>query len=689
MAETVRDSVLSALKNEIVLAEQIQEDKLVPQMRNAILRYTSRYVPQFSHDWDIILNEVYSIIQYELPSIFYQNPKVFLKPRNKNFTAMKLNPLTGKREEVFLDSTKSARTQEALLNYTLKEIRYKQETRKVLLDALLFKFGVMWHGYKGEFGMTEEQSLYIQQEKLFVKRLSPMQFLFDPSVTLANIDEARWVARVFEVLVDDLLEDSELNVDKKRLKGKPGYGVTLAKDIPDPTPSGGFDTVRLGSHMKTLLEYTDEDYRKSNACRFARVYEIYRRPSKKESKNGSKGQVILYTRDQAEPLRVNPWPYKAEGWPGKLLIFNEVPDNTFPMADIEVWGEIADHKNLIINLQIRNAQENSKVMTGFDKTGMNEETVQKIQNGDQNVIGFEGDPRTKLVVSGSGGGESAQLYQLDGRIQNNLDEKSGVTDIKKGVLRSGEESATSVQIRNAGSSARPAYRQDIMADFLKDSCDYLLQLLKQFLPYKDAVRIIGSLDIEWSDDFTKEDIQAETDIELDIVSMLPESPEKEIQELTTILNLMEQALSNPQVFQKLQMEGKTFNLSPIIENLLLRLRIRDPEVFRNINEKESQGFASVSELKAAQANVEASLMNQPPPSPPAEGQDHATRLEVYTAMKNIFAAEHRVSDMLEQLILVQQALMQNEQEKQQPKEGSKVKGLKKPFMEPIGAFAGK
>ena len=67
-------------------------------------------------------------------------------------------------EEVMLDSMKSAKAQEAILNYILTEIPYKREVRRILLDALLFPYAILWHGYKGNFGMTEEQSLFIKNE---------------------------------------------------------------------------------------------------------------------------------------------------------------------------------------------------------------------------------------------------------------------------------------------------------------------------------------------------------------------------------------------------------------------------------------------------------------------------------------------------------------------------------------------
>jgi len=152
---------LSEIKNQLLMAKKLNEDSLESQMIEAIERYTGVHIPAIGQNWDVILNEIYPIIQYNLPSIFFRNPRVFLKPRNKTYIAKKRNPITGVMEEIEMDSSKSAKTQEAILNYVLSEIKYKKEVRKVLMDALLFKFGVLWHGYKGNFGMTDEMSMTI------------------------------------------------------------------------------------------------------------------------------------------------------------------------------------------------------------------------------------------------------------------------------------------------------------------------------------------------------------------------------------------------------------------------------------------------------------------------------------------------------------------------------------------------
>ena len=206
MTEKISKDRLLTLKNEIKMAETINREELEPIIQESLQRYIGTFVPSFGANWDIILHEVYPIIQNNLPSIFFRNPRAYLKPRNKTFIAKKRDPVSGKMVEVELDSSKSAKTQEDLLNYLITEIGYKKEVRKVLLDALLFPYAVLWHGYKGDFGMTEEQSIYIESERIFVKRISPLRFIKDPSVTMSDIEEARWVGRIIDIPLNDLFD---------------------------------------------------------------------------------------------------------------------------------------------------------------------------------------------------------------------------------------------------------------------------------------------------------------------------------------------------------------------------------------------------------------------------------------------------------------------------------------------------
>lgn len=686
------------LREEIKMSEKLNEQELEPQMVEALRRYTNRFIPRMARKWSIVLNEIYPVIQFNLPAIFFRTPRAFLKPRNKFFIAKRRNVQTGQMEDVQLDATKSARTQEAILNYTLQEIRFKQETRKVLLDGLLFRHAVMWHGYKGEFGMTEEKSLFIKKENVFVLRVSPNEFHKDPQVSIENIEEGRWVARTIDIPIQDLMEDDKLDVDPEQIHGTAGFGEMVgSKDIRgrQALRTGGQDivnTISATPAFKPLISFTDPKFQKSPFSRFVRCYEVFMRPSKKEARDGETGKIILLTMEQKEPLRVNNWTYKAEGFPAKILQFNPVPNQQFGLADIEVYQSIADHKNLVINQQIRNAEQLNRQIIAMSKEGIaNEADIEKTRQGINSLILYDGDDdiRKKIFVASPGGGHSQELYLLDQRIDKNLQDKSGVSDLKKGFLQSGEESATSVKLRSAGSSARPAYRQDLMADFLKDSVMFTNQLLKQFYPVKKAVRIVGSTDLEWSDEFTKEEIQAEVDVELDVVSMLPENPEKELKELGEVLRLMVEGISDPAVSQKLKEENKTFNLAPIIDQILKRLKVYDPEVFRTIRPEESAGFVSRAELGAARDNIIAAVTGQELPSPPdAQGnQDHVGRLEMYISIKALLEAMGQQSEDLEKLIQAQMLILQELEQKENPKTGQPVPKAKGAGVQPFQNLA--
>lgn len=671
---TIDKDCLFDLRNQIIMAETINREEIEPIMVEAVERYMGKFIPKYGYNWDVILNEIYPIIQTNLPAIFFRNPRVFLKPRQKTFIAKVLDPATGKKVDTQLDSQKSANTQEAILNYTLERIKYKRETRKVLLDALLFPYGIMWHGYKGNFGMTEEQSLWIKDDMAFVKRICPTRFIKDPNVNMANIDEAKWVGRIIDMPLQDLLDDDKLDVDRKLIKGFKGYGdkvgtASINFNIANGSYQvGGGDTRPLNNLKKNLLDFTEDGYKNSHHANFVRVYEIYLRPTKKEARNGEKGKIVLLTFEQPKPLRVNDWVIKAEGFPAKILEFNQLPDNQFGMADLDTYKSIADQKNIITNIQIRNAQQNSKLYVAIAKDENDEESIQKIQRGDQTILMFNGDNvNGKMSVQSGSGAASNELYMFTNYIQKNLDDKSGVNDIRRGVLQSGEESAASVKMRASAASARPAYRQDIMADFLKESCEYLNQINKQFLPFEDAVRIIGSLDLQWSDKPTLEEIQADVDVEIDPISMLPESPEDEAAALNNILMMFIQGLNNPATSQKLAQEGYTVNLAPLIQQLLLRMKIKNPDIFRTIKPEESMGFASIQQLKIAQANVEA-IMHGQPPQPPQPNDDHAAQIGVYAPILKLLqeaGQEQTVAfQMLNQLIQVQSAMLQQQQENQ-------------------------
>jgi len=665
VSKKLSNNRLDKLFNEIKMAEAFNTEELMPCIDESIRRYTNKYIPNIGRNWSVIINEFYPIVQFNLPNTFLNTPRAFLKPKHKYFVAKKRDPITGRKVETQLDSSKSASTQEAIINYRLSEMQYKKEVQKCVLDALLFPHAVLWHGYKGNFGMTNENEMFIRDEHTFAKHLFPLDFIKDPTVSFEEIETGMWVGRIIDIPFDDFFEMTDvLDIDKNSIKTFKGYGTEIGTNS---YINRGKDSEPLSKYTKPMLNYADKDFANSKSCEYVRCYEVFLRPTRKERRDGVPGKILLLTESQKKPLRESDWTIKAEGFPSQILEFNPVPGTHVAMTDIDTYKGAVDQKNAIFNLQLRNATENSKVWVaiatgeGFD----GEEDIEKIKVGDQTILCFKSDTvNGKLSLASPSGMASSELYLIDTRVQRNIENLSGVSDLKKGFLQSGEESATSVQIRNAGSSARPAYRQDIMADFLRASIKYLLQLEKQYTTVKEAVRIVGTLDIQWSEKPDKEEIQADVDVDIDVVSMLPEDPERELRNLRETLILFSQALQSPAIMSKIQQEGKTINISPLIEQILMRMKIKNPEIFRQIEPQESMGYASIQQLREAEQNIISTISQGQIAIPPQEGDDHRVKLEIYTVFNQLLQALNQKADVLEQLIVLQQSLLEQEMAKE-------------------------
>jgi len=125
-----------------------------------------------------------------------------------------------------------------------------------------------------------------------------------------------------------------------------------------------------------------------------------------------------------------------------------------------------------------------------------------------------------------------------------------------------------------------------------------------------------------------------------------------------ILQMMIGAINDPGMAQKIATEGNTFNISPIVEQILMRLKLKDPEIFRKIRPEESMGFSSNQQLLQAKDNVQAALHGQQVPNPPQPTDDHRAKLMMYTEIADLLKEAGQVSDSLNQLIMIHQQLMQ-------------------------------
>jgi hypothetical protein len=134
--------------------------------------------------------------------------------------------------------------------------------------------------------------------------------------------------------------------------------------------------------------------------------------------------------------------------------------------------------------------------------------------------------------------------------------------------------------------------------------------------------------------------------------------------LRETLILFSQALQSPAIMAKIQQEGKTINLSPLIEQILMRMKIKNPDIYRNIEPQESEGYASIQQMREAQQNVLSTVSQGQIAIPPKEGDDHRVKIEIYAMFAQLIQAMGQKAEVLEQLIVLQQSMLEQEMAKE-------------------------
>ena len=115
-----------------------------------------------------------------------------------------------------------------------------------------------------------------------------------------------------------------------------------------------------------------------------------------------------------------------------------------------------------------------------------------------------------------------------------------------------------------------------------------------------------------------------------------------------------------------------FNISSFIEQLLLRLNLRDENMFRPIRPEEGEGYTANAILFEAQRRAAAAVL-QGQITPPSAGEQHNVFIAIYESVLALLQALGINSEGLTQLIvLTQQAQLQEEENTGTNKLGTKL-----------------
>lgn len=614
---------LRALWNEITVCEKKIENEVVPVMTDTLMAYTGQRINPLEADLEVVLNDAFPIVQQKLPFLFFRKPKAFIKPRRRHVFVTKRNEQTGIKEPTRVDGVKLARTTEAALNWDLHESGFEEEMDKISLDLALFPHTFLWQTYNADWGIRQDESMFVKNDRIFQKRIRPDLFLWDTSGTCE--EDWQWIGRKVLVRLEDVLDDPRYRKQAKdKITGVPGFGEKV------PTNSlQGHDTVFTHRHQ-SYADFLDPDFKESIQGRRVWLYEVWKKASLKDRLAGKRGKVFVLAREaKEEPLfESDDWPVKQEGFPGELFKINPLNDSVPGLADPMTYMSLIDEKQIETNIILELLKKSSNFSLVLSSSKFTDpEAVQKFEQGETKILMSDGALQPGDVTSVTPGSVPSAAFEVLDRTELQLQKQSAITASRQGLKQPGEMTATQAEILEKGFQARPTVQQKLIGRSLSKLARKRIQLMKQFKKKKDMVPILGTFDIEWSDEFSNSDIIDEVDVEVDIQSMLPENPAVEQANLLKMLELSIRALESPQVVAKLESEQRIFELTPFIEQLLLRMNLRDERMFRPIRPEEGEGSTPNAVLMDAQRlAIQAIVTGQI--RPPQEGEMH----DVYIAV---------------------------------------------------------
>lgn len=643
---------ITSLWNQINLTEQVIKNQVVPSYIESLSHYIGETSFKLHNmdEVDVALNDTFPIVQQKLPFLFFRRPRAFVKPRRKFVLVTKTNPITGQREKIRVDGSKLARTTEHALNWNLHESGFEEEMDRVSLDLALSPYAVLWQSYAGKFGLRQDETMYVKEDSIFQKRIRPDLFLWDTEGT--HEEEWSWVGRKTLVKLEDVLDDPRYSSEKRRLEGSVGFGDPLRK-------SQGSDAINIGPRV--MSDLLDSSFKESIQSRRVWLYEIWQKPRLRDRLKGRRGKVFVLARDLPKPLFEDSWPLKQEGFPCELFRINPLNDSTLGIPDPKTYLEVVKEKQIETNLILRNLKQNSNLKVILNGSKFDESDVRKFVEGESAVLLSRDPLQQGDVTSLQAGSVPSAAFQVAQNTDMQLQKQSAITQTRQGIKPPGEITATQAEILERGLESRPTLHQKLISRTLKKLMRKRVQLMKQFFKRQDIVPVMGTLDFEWSDEFSNDDITDEVDIEVDLVSMLPENPAVEIRNLLDMLRIMSDAMANPAIITKIQQEGHMFNFTPFIEQLLLRMNLRNEEMFRPVRPEEGEGFSPNSSLLLArQRAIRAIITGEF--DPPQPGENHDVMLSVYQSLLQLLQAIQAPVGALPQLIQATELARQQEEE---------------------------
>jgi hypothetical protein len=512
------------------------------------------------------VNLAYLHARTQLPSIFAQDPYVDAVPPRES-------------------DAPNAPVWEALLNQALPSLKFKEECKRVVLDALVFGEGWLKWGWAGRAKFSDQgeeapqepsavdqggfiqQALSMQGYQLGAplsgakrtprsrgrRRSNTGEVGADPVSYLLR--DGPFCARMApqNVVVDPLSPDRDplrsrfvaLRFLKpyEEIKHTPGY--TLPGNFEDLKASGahGFSTLHTPFNLSSFTmpgERSGSDESRKQASPTSGgigvVWEVW---VCQLDDLGLRRRTITLLEGADRPLRDVDWDSMLgddwAGYPIHRLAFNDVPDEP-PMSDFEAWAPLQQMLDLLVRRTLANIARYPKI-TAIDLKACvdGKQARAVIENGeDGGLIETKGPPRDVVMPL-----EFPQVTAEAVQMLNYMDEMtryiSGTSENRRGEAAA--RTATEAKIIEGSASVREREKVVTVQDFCEDGLNTLVLLFQSFVDRPYVVRRIGTGGtVQWLEFGPDQRDGSVPVIKVRFESTRFANEQKELQKWTAILN---------------------------------------------------------------------------------------------------------------------------------------------------------
>lgn len=537
---------------------EIQE--ILKVFRNEIAGILPARVQSFDN---VDVNVVYPVIKTIIPSLYFQDPQVYVKAEQEKIVIETTDPTTGQPvpggvEE--LSAIDAAVKFQAKLNDNIKKAKLKREMKSALTDAELTFYGAVKCGWGNEQGVESmgqgappSHRDDTDMDMAYGIRLKPWKVYVD----MNDFYHPQWIAVEYEDHPDRLKKDERLqNTDE--LEGNCEIKDDYKKDL-----------------------WKDLDAKDLKRTQYV---EFYHKPCAQYPE----GIFAIFTDEVADDfLYYGPWPYSRDdtkkSFPIKIIYFNEDPEGGLPIPPVRYYLPQQKAKSVLRRTAYEYIQRTLPLLL-IDGTKAGDKLKTAIASGQLPRIGdVKGNPNT-IAAALSFANLNADFGNFDLTLDDDIDRMVGVAD--SGGRGANVKFAEVAKQSQANQQVRNSEKADIVRDFMIDIVRFWAALYQEFSPEKMSTTVQGS---QFPVDMSSDELQANFSYDIKPFSMNYEDPTILRRQWVDLLNLM----ISPAMAQALGSQGAQADIVKVLKRVLLTYD--DPETHSYVIDAASKPEAQVAD----------------------------------------------------------------------------------------------